>query len=47
MRRLLAEREPVYRQADITVASREGPHQAVVAEIIAALDAHLAERSRS
>jgi len=44
MRRLLAEREPIYGQADIIVASREGPHQAVVAEIIAALDAHLAER---
>ncbi len=39
MRRLLAEREPIYALADIVVASREGPHQAVVAEIIAALDA--------
>ena len=41
MRRLLAEREPTYRLADIVVASREGPHQAVVAEIIAALDSRL------
>jgi shikimate kinase len=41
MRRLLEEREPVYALADIAIASREGPHQALVAEIIAALDAHL------
>ncbi len=41
MRRLFAEREPTYRQADITVASRDGPHQAVVAEIVTALDRHL------
>jgi shikimate kinase len=45
MRQLLAEREPIYRLADIVVASREGPHQAVVAEIIAALDSHLTERT--
>jgi shikimate kinase len=44
MRKLLAEREPIYALADITIASREGPHQAVVGEIIAALDAHLNER---
>jgi shikimate kinase len=46
MRRLLAEREPIYRQADIMVASREGPHQAVIAEIVAALDALLRQRSK-
>jgi shikimate kinase len=44
MRRLLAEREPSYALADITIASREGPHQSVVGEIVAALDAHLRER---
>jgi len=43
MRQLLAEREPVYALADIAVASREGPHHALVGEIIAALDAHLAK----
>ncbi len=37
LRRLLAEREPVYAQADITVQSREVPHDAIVAEIIRAL----------
>ena len=35
--RLLVEREPVYAQADITVQSREVPHDAIVAEIMAAL----------
>ena len=39
MRQLLAEREPIYALADITIASREGPHQAVIGEIVAALDA--------
>jgi shikimate kinase len=43
LRRLLAEREPIYAQADIVVASRDGPHQAVIAELIAALDNHLAK----
>ncbi len=46
MRQLLAEREPIYRLADIVVASRDGPHQAVVAEIVAALDSHLSKGAR-
>jgi shikimate kinase len=41
MRRLLAEREPIYALADLVIVSREGPHQALVAEILAALDGHL------
>jgi shikimate kinase len=41
MRQLLAERAPVYAQADITVQSREGPHEAVVTEIINAIAAFL------
>jgi len=44
MRRLLSEREPVYAEADIVIASREGPHHAVVGEVLAALDAFLADR---
>jgi shikimate kinase len=44
MQRLLAEREPTYALANITIASREGPHQAVVGEIVAALDTHFSER---
>jgi shikimate kinase len=41
LRRLLTEREPFYSRADIVIASREGPHQSVVAEIVAALEIHL------
>ena len=37
LRELLAVREPVYAQADITVQSREVPHDAIVAEIFSAL----------
>ena len=47
MRDLLMEREPVYAQAHIVVASREGPHQAVISEILAALDSYLSERVAS
>jgi len=42
LRDILAVRAPVYALADLTVQSREVPHEQVVAEIIAALDAHLA-----
>lgn len=41
MRRLLEVREPLYAQADITIASRDGPHQQLVAEIVEALDRRL------
>lgn len=41
LRELLAVREPVYAQADITVQSREGPHEMIVAEIMTALAAFL------
>lgn len=44
MRQLLHEREPIYGLADIIVASREGPHHAVVANIIAELASYLDER---
>lgn len=37
MERLMAERYPVYAQADITVESNEGPHDAIVERIVAAL----------
>ena len=37
LRQLLVAREPVYAQADLTVQSREGPHDALVAEIMRAL----------
>ena len=41
MRKLLAEREPFYALADIAIGSREGPHQALVSEVLGALDSHL------
>jgi shikimate kinase len=51
LRELLAAREPVYAQADLTVQSRDVPHDAVVAEIVERLGAFLGpappERSRS
>jgi len=43
LERLLKEREPFYAQADIIIESDEGPHEAVVRRILAALEA----RSRS
>lgn len=41
MRRLMAEREPVYAQAALTVVSREVPHESVVDQIVLALQDHL------
>ncbi len=41
LRELLAVREPVYAQANITVQSREVPHEAIVTEIMVALAAFL------
>ena len=37
LRELLAERKPVYALSDLTVQSREVPHEAIVTEIVAAL----------
>jgi shikimate kinase len=51
LRELLAAREPIYAQADLTVQSREVPHDAVVAEIVERLadflGAAASERSQS
>ena len=41
LRHLLAVREPTYALADLTVQSREGPHDVIVAEIVSALAAYL------
>jgi shikimate kinase len=41
LRQLLKAREPVYALADLTVQSRETPHESIVGEIVAALAAHL------
>jgi shikimate kinase len=39
--RLLSEREPVYRNADLTISSRDVPHDRIVEECIEALHAYL------
>jgi len=39
--RLLTEREPVYANADLTIASRDVPHDRIVEECIETLRAHL------
>ena len=41
MKRLMAIRYPVYATADITVESREVPHEVVVGEVMNALTARL------
>lgn len=41
LRQLLKLRDPVYALADLTVQSRETPHDSIVSEIITALAAHL------
>jgi shikimate kinase len=41
LRRILKEREPIYALADLSIGSRDGPHHALVAEIIGLLDAYL------
>jgi shikimate kinase len=56
MRDLMKERYPVYAEADITVVSRDVPHEVIVEEVIEALIAwldndtakqHRAETSRN
>jgi shikimate kinase len=42
MKELLPLREPVYALADITVQSRDEPHETIVDDIVAALPEHLA-----
>jgi shikimate kinase len=43
LRRLIAERDPVYAEADVTVHSRDVPHEIIIAEIISAVAPRLAE----
>jgi shikimate kinase len=43
LKNLLAEREKTYAEADITVSSREGPHDGTVEAIIEAVEEKLAE----
>jgi shikimate kinase / 3-dehydroquinate synthase len=46
VRKLLAERSPVYGLADLTIESRDGPHESVVDAIVAALTRRVAESLR-
>jgi len=41
LRRMLAEREPIYALSDLTVISRDAPHEAVVDDALATLHRHL------
>ena len=41
LRDLMAQRYPVYGRADVTVVSRDGPHDAVVEDVMVALEFHL------
>lgn len=45
LKRLVAERYPIYAEADLTVVSRDVPHETVVEDVLAALEAHLSVRS--
>jgi shikimate kinase len=44
--KLIAERHPVYAEADIVVDSEDVPHDRMVDKIIAALNAHFGERAQ-
>ena len=41
MRNLMAERYPIYAEADITVESRDVPHEVIVKEVIEAVAVRL------
>ena len=41
LRRILDERSPTYSLADLTIDSRDGPHDVTVDDVVAALKAHL------
>ncbi|NQV58783.1 MAG: shikimate kinase [Alphaproteobacteria bacterium] len=46
LRGLMAERNPVYALADLTVTSGQGPHEDVVEQIVKALQRHLAAKAK-
>ena len=46
LRDLIALRDPVYAEADITILSRDVPHDHITSEIIARVSHHSACRSR-
>lgn len=46
MQRLMDERYPVYSSADISVTSRDVPHEVMVGEIVSSLEAHVKRQSK-
>ena len=46
LERLIAERHPVYAEADIIVESRDGPHEETVQTVLNALGAHVETRRK-
>jgi shikimate kinase/3-dehydroquinate synthase len=42
MRRLIDERYPIYAEADVAIQSRDAPHDAIIEEMLDALERHLA-----
>jgi shikimate kinase len=47
MRRLMDERYPVYAQSDVTVWSRDVPHETVVLDVVSALETYLGLASKT
>ena len=46
LRRLIEERDPVYAEADLTVESRDVPHETIVDEILEGLRGRIAPARR-
>ena len=46
LERLVAERYPIYAEADITIDSVDGPHEAVVRQIKSAIEEHLQKNDK-
>ena len=44
MRRLMAERYPIYAEANLTTQSRDAPHEVIIEEILESLERHLARQ---
>jgi shikimate kinase/3-dehydroquinate synthase len=47
LKSLMEQRYPIYEKADVTVISREGPHEAVVEEVLVGIERHLAPEAQA
>jgi shikimate kinase len=45
--RLLSERDPLYREADIIFQSRDVPHDCAVEELLSMIEAYLAAKNKA